>query len=155
MTDNQKEQIIVNLIKIENVLSKLYARFASKDNFSAPVKKFWATIAEEEKLHADILNKISQAIQEEQATVSIDVKVETLKGFILKINEILKKVSSEDLTEADAYSLGATIEMELDEAGFTKSIDSADEKLKKLLKSVENDTKKHRVMLVNYSRGIR
>ena len=34
-------------------------------------------------------------------------------------------------------------------------IETTDPKFIKLLKRIENDTKKHRVMLVNYSRGIK
>ncbi len=153
--DKQKEQIIGNLIRIETVLAKLYARFSTKDNFTAPVKKFWTTIAGEEKLHADILDRIRQAINEEEAAVSVNIEIDTLKEFISKANDILKKASSENLTEAEAYSLGATIEVELDESGFTGLIHTTDGKLNKLLKKIENDTKKHRVMLINYSRGIR
>jgi hypothetical protein len=34
-------------------------------------------------------------------------------------------------------------------------IKTTDKKIIELLKGIENDTKKHRVILVNYSRGIR
>jgi rubrerythrin len=119
------------------------------------VKKFWATIAGEEKLHADTLDKIHKAFKDNSINISVDIQIETLKGFVSKINDILPKASSEDLTESEAYSIGATIEVELDESGFTRMIQATDEKLSTLLKMIENDTKKHRVMLVNYSRGIR
>ncbi len=153
--DNHKEQIITNLIRIEDVLARLYTRFSKKSDFTAPVKKFWATIAGEEKLHSNIMDKVCQAVREEKATVSVDLRIERLKEFISKLNEILKKASSENLSEAEAYSIGAKIEVELDEESFTGLIHTTDEKLDKLLKLIKNDTKKHRVMLVNYSRGIR
>ena len=155
MLNKEKEQILSNLVKIESVLAKLYTRFSVKQNFTPPVKKFWATIAREEELHAGTLDKIHKAINDNSINVSVDIQIETLKGFVLKVNDILQKASSEDLAESEAYSIGATIEVELDESGFTKMIQTTDEKLNKLLKMVENDTKKHRVMLVNYSRGIR
>ena len=153
--DDHIEQIITSLIRIEDVLARLYNRFSTKSDFTAPVKKFWAAIAGEEKLHANIMEKMREAIHEEKATVSVDVQVEALKEFIAKINDIFKKAASDNLSEAEAYSLGATIEVELDEGGFTRLIHTTDQKLAKLLKLIENDTKKHRVMLVNYSRGIR
>ena len=155
MRNKENEQIISNLIKIESALAKLYTRFSKRNNFTAPVKKFWMTIAREEDLHADILEKIRQAINDSSMTISVDIEIEILKDFISKANALLKKASAEDLSEADAYSLGAAIEVELDESLFTKRIQTTCEKLNKLLKTVENDTKKHRVMLVNYSRGVR
>ena len=155
MQDKGKIQIISNLIKIESVLAELYARFSTGNNFTAPVKKFWMTIAREEELHADIMDKIRQAIIENSTTISVNIEIEVLKGFISKVNDLLKQASSENLSESEAYSMGATIEVEFDESGFTKMIHTTDEKLNKLLKTVENDTKKHRVMLVNYMRGFR
>lgn len=155
MQDKGKIQIISNLIKIESVLAELYARFSTRNNFTAPVKKFWMTIAREEELHADIMDKIRQAIIENSTTISVNIEIEVLKGFISKVNDLLKQASSENLSESEAYSMGATIEVEFDESGFTKMIHTTDEKLNKLLKTVENDTKKHRVMLVNYMRGFR
>lgn len=155
MHNSEKEKIISNLIRIESVLSKLYTRFSTRNNFTAPVKKFWSTIAREEDIHADILNKIRNAIDDKEISISIKIQTENLKGFVSKVNDVLKKASSKDLTETEAYSIGATIEAEFDESGFTKMIQTTDEKLNKLLDTIENDTKKHRLMLINYSRGIR
>ena len=155
MMNKEKEQILLHLIKVESALARLYAKFSESKNFTPPVKKFWATIAREEELHADTLDKARQAVNEKSINVSVDIQIETLKVFVSKVNDILQKASAEDLTESEAYSLGATIEVELDESGFTKTIQTTDEKLNKLLKMLENDTKKHRVMLVNFSRGIR
>ena len=155
MPNKEKEKLILHLIKIETVLARLYSGFSTRNNFTVPVKKFWTTIAKEEELHGNILNKIHQAIKDDKTTVTLDIQIESLKKFIAKVNELFRKASSEDLEESEAYSIGATIEMELDESGFTKMIQTSDEKLNRLLKMVENDTKKHRVMLINYSRGVR
>jgi rubrerythrin len=155
MSDNEKDQLLAGLIKIESVLYRLYTRFAAQKNFTPPVKKFWEAIALEERLHADTLNGIRKQVNDGSVTVDIDTKIEELKEFIAKLSGLLKKASSGDLSEAEAYSLGAEIEADRDESSFTKMIKTADEKIIALLNRIENDTKKHRVILVNYSRGIR
>jgi rubrerythrin len=153
--DNEKDQLLSNLIKIESVLAKLYTRFSTHKNFTAPVQKFWQGIAQEERLHADALNEIRKAVNDGSTAVDFDIKKEKLKEFISKITDMLKKAASDTLTDAEAYSLGAAIEIDLDESGFTKMIRTTDKKVKGLLARIENDTKKHRVILVNYSRGVR
>lgn len=58
MSDNERDQILLGLIKIESVLNRLYTRFSTQKNFSPPVKRFWKTIAHEERLHTDTLSGI-------------------------------------------------------------------------------------------------
>ncbi len=155
MLSSEKERLISNLINIELAFEKMYNRFSARKNFTVPVQNFWRTIALEEALHAEILDKIHQGIKEDKISIIIDIKLETLKKFIEKVNGLIKEASLEDLTETEAYSLGAALEVELDESGFTKMIKTTDQNINQMLKRVENDTKKHRVMLVNYSRGIK
>jgi hypothetical protein len=71
------------------------------------------------------------------------------------LNVLIKKAFTDNLSESEAYSLGAEIEANLNESGFIKLIKTSDAKTLALLHGIENDTKKHRVILVNYSRGIR
>lgn len=155
MPDNERDQLLLGLIKIESVLNRLYSRFAAQKNFSPPVKRFWETIALEERLHADTLSGIRRQINDGGINIDIDIKIEKLKEFIANLNLLIKKASKDDMTESQAYSLGAQIEADLNESCFTKLIKTTDKEIIELLKGIENDTKKHRVILVNYSRGIK
>jgi rubrerythrin len=155
MPDNERDQLLLGHIKIESVLNRLYTRFSTQNNLSTPVKKFWEAIALEEKLHADTLNEIRKEVNDGKVAVDIDIKIENLKGFIANLNLLIKKASSDNLSESEAYSLGAEIEANLNESAFTKLIKTSDAKTLALLHRIENDTKKHRVILVNYSRGIK
>jgi hypothetical protein len=56
MPDTERDQLLFGLIKIESVLNRLYTRFAAQKNFTPPVKKFWESIALEERLHAETLD---------------------------------------------------------------------------------------------------
>lgn len=155
MLNKEKDQLLRNLISIESGIAKIYNRLSTKKSFTAPVQKFWRTIALEEELHADIFDEIRQGMNSDNIPVVISIDMERLKEFVEKINGLVKDVTSEKISESDAYSMGASIEVELDEAEFIKMIETTDQKFTKLLKRIENDTKKHRVMMVNYSRGIK
>lgn len=155
MSDNERDQLLLGLIKIESVICRLYTGFSTQKDFTPPVKKFWETISLEERLHADTLSGIRRQVNDGDVTIDIDIKIEKLKGFIADLNVLIKKASSDNLSESEAYSLGAEIEANLNESGFTKLIKTTDKKILELLRGIENDTKKHRVILVNYSRGIK
>jgi hypothetical protein len=77
-----------------------------------------------------------------------------LKGFVNKAKELVKKVDT-DISEADAYNLCAQIEGELDEASFVDRIQMKDEVLNRKLARVKADTRKHKMVLINYARGIK
>jgi rubrerythrin len=153
--NKEKDLILRNLISVESGIAKIYNRFSTKKSFTPPVQKFWRTIALEEELHSDIFDEIRQGMNNDNIPVVVDIDMERLKEFVDKINRLVKEVTSEKYTESDAYSMGALIEAELDEAEFIKMIKTTDNKFKDMLKRIENDTKKHRVILINYSRGIK
>lgn len=155
MPDNERDQLLLGLIKIESVICRVYTRFSTQKNFSSPVKKFWEAIALEERLHADTLSGIRKQVNDGGVTIDIGIKIEKLKEFIARLNVLIKRASTDTLSESEAYSLGAELEANLNESDFIKLIKSTDKKIIELLKGIENDTKKHRVILVNYSRGIR
>ncbi len=155
MIDGETDQLLRNLTKIESGIAKIYNHFSKKEEFTAPVKKFWRNIALEEELHADIFDEIRQEMNNKGIPVVININIEELKEFVHKLNDVIKKVTAEKCSESEAYSFGAVIEVELDEAEFVKKVETTDKRFIQMLKRIENDTKKHRVMLVNYSRGIK
>jgi hypothetical protein len=60
-----------------------------------------------------------------------------------------------DISESDAYNLCARIEGELDEASFVDRIHMQDDVLNRKLARVKADTRKHKMVLINYARGIK
>ncbi len=155
MTNKEKDLLLKNLIKIDNAIARFYNRLSIKKDFTGPVQKFWRSIALEEKLHADIFDEIRQGMNNDGVPVVINIDIEMLKEFVSKVNSLAKKIDSETFSDSEAYSLAAQIESELDEAEFTKRVRTTNQKFIKLLQRIENDTKKHRLMMVNYSRGIK
>jgi len=156
MVSAETDKLLVNLEKIERGLSKIYGHLALQNQFSRPVKAFWDTMQREESEHAQVFHEIHErANKDDSFEIDIDIDLNDLKSFVEKVNHLLKKVKNESVTESEAYSLGAMIEAELDEAHFLNKIYASDEKIYLSIKKLVNDTKKHNILLVNYSRGIR
>jgi len=163
MLSKEHDLVLANLAKIEVGLSKIYQCFSKCDNFTNPVKRFWETITEEELMHAKVFNNIrSKASIDKSFQVDILVDNNQLKLFVNKVNSLLKVIKGKDSNkleiyknESEAYKFGASIEGELDEANFFRTIKINDTEFAKNIEQIENATKKHRMIMVNHSRGIK
>ncbi|MFH2013056.1 MAG: hypothetical protein ABIJ37_10205 [Pseudomonadota bacterium] len=163
MLSKEQDLILTNLAKIEIGISKIYQWLSKCDNFTKPVKKFWKTIAEEELMHAKVFNEIqSKANTDKSFQVDIFIDNNQLKLFVNKINKLVKLINEKDSSgletykhESEAYKLGASIEGTLDENNFFRKIKVNDADFAQKIQQIENDTKKHNMIMINYSRGIK
>ena len=106
-------------------------------------------------MHARVFNKIREkALSDDTFEVEVRVKDDQLRSFVDRARDLVKSVEKE-ISESDAYKLCAQIEGDLDEARFIDGIRMNDETMTRRLERVKADTKKHRMVLVNYARGIR
>lgn len=156
MISSETERILINLEKIEAGLSRIYGRLSRKAHFTGPVRRFWAELMEEELAHATVFRDLLKKGREE-VSVQIEAKTDRkqLERFVEKVNDLLQEVRKEGLSESEAYSIGALIEAELDEAHFIGTVAVNDEEMIRKIRRMENDTKRHRMILVNYSRGVK
>ena len=154
MTNKEIDLTFLNLVKVEKGIAKIYNAFSLIEHFSNPVKNFWITLAKEEELHADMFDKMRQSFNDNDIQLSLKVDMTKLKEFVDELNVLLKEVDSSDFDEAMAYSFGAIIETKLDEAEFTSMIETNEQKFVKMLKRIEIDTTKHRMILMNHAKGI-
>jgi len=156
MISRKVDNLLVNLAKIEQGLAKIYEYLSKQEAFTPPVKRFWGSIMEEERVHEKIFKDIRQrANADDSFEIEIDTDLDELKAFVHKLNVLLGGMKRSGVSESEAYSFGATIEVEIDEANFLKKIQTNDPDIAKKVNRVNSDTQKHRVMMVNYSRGIR
>lgn len=110
----------------------------------------------EEIRHTYVFERILERAKTDKSfNIDINVPLETLKDFVKKVNQLLIKIKDGSVSEKEAYSLGALIEAELDEASFLQKITTNDDFISKSISQLINDTKKHNLILVNYSRGVR
>lgn len=155
MITRETDRVLIGLAKIETGLSKVYEKLSGKSYFRPQVKSFWSELANEEMVHAQVFNKIRErVVSDDSFEVHIGQDLDYLKGFVNKAKELVKKVET-DISEAEAYNLCAQIEGELDEASFIDRIQIQDDMLSRKLARVKADTRKHRIVLINYARGIK
>jgi len=155
MISRETDRMLIGLAKIETGLSRIYEKLSGKPNFRPQVKSFWSELAKEEMVHAQVFNKVRERIvSDESLQVHIGSDMDSLKEFVDKARELVTKVET-DISESDAYNLCAQIEGELDEASFVDRIHMQDDVLNRKLARVKADTRKHKMVLINYARGIK
>ena len=155
MISRDTDRTLIGLAKIETGLSRVYEKLSGKPYFRPQVKTFWSELAGEEMVHAQVFNKIRErVVSDDSFKVQLGSDINFLKQFVNKAKVLVKKVEA-DVSEAEAYNLCAQIEGELDEASFIDRIQIQDEALSRKLARVKADTRKHRMVLINYARGIK
>jgi len=155
MISRETDRVLIGLAKIETGLSRVYEKLSRKPYFRPQVKSFWSELANEEMIHAQVFNKIRErVVSDDSFPFHLGLDMEFLKKFVKKAKELVKKVET-DISEAEAYNLCAQIEGELDEASFIDRIKLQDDGLSRKLARVKADTRKHKIVLINYARGIK
>jgi len=155
MITAETDRMLIGLAKIETGLSRIYEKLSGKPHFRPQVKNFWSELAREEMVHAQIFNQIrAKMVSDDSFQLHIGSDMDFLKKFVSRAKELVKKVEA-DISEAEAYNLCAKIEGELDEASFIDHIQIQDDGLRQKLSRVKADTRKHRMVLVNYARGVK
>ncbi len=150
------ENVLINLAKIEGGFAKIYDFLSKKNSFSKPVRLFWEGMREEELEHARFFNELLAKARKGQGYfMRAEINLAQLKSFVKKINDSLETIKRGDLTEAEAYSFASNIESELDEVSFTKQLKMNDLQVQEKLESMNNDNKRHRMIMINRSRGIK
>ncbi len=156
MLTRKMENLLTNLAKIERGISRIYEYLSTREDFTPPVKRFWKNIMEEELVHEKIFKEVQERARTEDAfQIEIDADINDLKAFVAKLNSLLTDIKKPDVSESEAYTVGATIEAEIDEAHFLSMIRTSDPEIDRKVKRIESDTQKHRMMIINYSRGLR
>jgi len=155
MIPRETDRVLIALAKIETGLSKVYEKLSTKPYFRTQVKTSWSELAREEMVHAQVFNEIrGKMVSAPSFQLSLDYDLEFLRDFVNKARELVRKVEP-DVSEAEAYTLCAQIEGELDEASFIDHIQIQDDVLSRKLARVKADTRKHKMVLVNYARGVK
>jgi len=155
MISREADRVLIGLAKIETGLSRVYEKLSGKPYFRPQVRTFWSELAGEEMVHAQVFNKIRErVVSDDSFNVHIGSDMDFLKDFVIRAKELVKKAET-DISEAEAYNLCAQIEGELDEASFVDRIQMQDDVLNRKLARVKADTRKHKMVLINYARGIK
>ena len=156
MITEENDRIIASLAKIELGFSNIYEHISKRENFSTPIKTFWQAMAKEEQSHAQVFNDIrKKGAEVESFEVEASIELGQIKDFITEVNGMLKTIKNTEFSESQAYTYGATLEADLSEAEFINGIKLNDESMTGRLMLVKNADKKHSMIMINYSRGVK
>lgn len=136
MSDKSGKQKVLDLLEQnELAINKLYKLFAVK---FPDQKKLWQSLAAEELIHADWINKLHLKVQEGTVVFQEDRFEEILVQSCLNlVNMQIERFSSEDLPLKEAFRISVQIESQLTEKAFFKVFTSDDQDLKNLLRALE------------------
>lgn len=136
-----QEKIINQMITQERLLSEIYALFAK--NFPQ-YSGFWTELSEEEKRHADLIEKLGEA--EKKGLVFFDegkTKTYTLSAFIDYLEKQSEKARNKEFGIAAAFSCALDLEQSLIEKEVFTRFDSVKEMNRSVLNKLRNETKNH------------
>ena len=144
------------LARIEAAVARVYERFAKNDSYADAAKEFWESAMKEEPEHEKLFKLILEKANNEDS-IEIEVNFDNLElnKTIDDFKRILKEVSREEIPETRAYELGFFIEERLFEFGFAKRIITENESIIRIIEKVVDETKRHQLMLHNFSLGQR
>jgi len=112
-------------------------------------KEFWAHLAEEEYLHAEVIGRLSKSITAkphdfEPGKMS---PAEALQSFTKRVRSYLATLSSGGFTEAHALFTAHLIESTFAENKYTEAIRTSDAQYLEDLKKLTKDEANHKKMI--------
>jgi len=135
-------QILVNaLMQNENLLSKLYAKYAN--NFAIE-NEFWAHISHDETDHASWLHSLTQKINQGWVHMAGDrFKLEAIEYFADYIKTQISTAEQTELSLIQALSVSMDMENSMLENGTFKVYETDSTELKDVLNKLQKSTEIH------------
>ena len=152
MLSKETEKLLILLEKTEQTMSEIYGSLAVNQSFGDDARRFWATMMDAELEHAALFRNIRKnARHNEDVQIESNINVDRLIKSYKKIKKVQKMVIENELSEKQAYTLGAGLEEKLYEFSYCKRLTSNNKKIMNGIKKVDDDTKHHYFLLHNYS----
>ena len=156
MLSKKTENILVSLARIEAAVAKVYESFSKDAGYTDAARAFWESTMKEELEHEKFFKLILlKANSDDNIQIEINFDTPLLKKTVEDLKRILKVVSKKEISESRAYELGYFIEERLFEFGFVKRIITTNEPIVRIIQQIMDETKRHRLMLHNFSLGQR
>jgi hypothetical protein len=136
-----QEKIIQQMVTQEKLLSKMYALFAQQFPEYA---EFWGRLSKEEESHSKLIEKLWEA--EDKGLVSFEegkIKTYTLELLVGRLQELVEKAEKGDFTLPAAFAHAVDYETALIEKNIFTHFDSSNEKIKRRLKMLQDETLDH------------
>jgi len=145
----RQEEVIQLLVDHEEAIGQLYDHFAQRFSQQG---QFWATLAAEERLHAQWLKDLRGLLESGEVVFNQDrFDSGTIAASLLEIRQELARIKQiENLPLLEALTIAAELELRLIESKFYDVYDSDKAQLKELLLSLQQAFEEHRRRLLDY-----
>ena len=147
-----KNEIFNLLVHQEEMISELYDIFSKQFPEHA---SFWKELSLAETRHAELLNKFRESsIQEQTVFDEGKITITTLNAYLVRLNEVLDKAKKGEFTIQTALSCAVDYESSLVEKKVFSLFDSPDDKVKKVLEILQEETEMHVEYIKNIQRSV-
>jgi len=141
----EQVQLIGRQCELERQLSRLYSLFDKK----FPMTKLWPYLLDEENKHECWLKQILPKVAEGSIYIYFnEVTVQAIEKLTEEIRTACAKADSEGVSLHNALTLSEKFEVHMLEKDFFHFMDSEYPEVSRVLDSLNEDTKKHRDMLI-------
>ena len=138
-------QLIGRQCELERQLSRLYSLFDKR----FPLTKLWPFLLEEECKHECWLKQILPKVADGSIYIYFnEVTVQAIESLTDEIRTAYEKADREGLSLHNALTLSEKFEVHMLEKDFFHFMDSDYPEVSRILDSLNEDTKKHRDMLI-------
>jgi hypothetical protein len=142
------DDMIEKLKQIELSLSKFYGMCS--ESFSID-KVFWHRLSEEEKSHANLLNKLHEEIKKNESEFAMGrFHYEALMTFIQGIEDVTKRLKHGEIVRKKAFTIAMDFEKSLVERHFFDVVKSENARFLSVKKSLVEASKAHYQRLRDY-----
>lgn len=147
-----QNQIFDLLVHQEEMISELYDIFSKQFPEHA---SFWKELSLAETRHAELLSKFRESTTKEQITFDEGkITITTLNAYLVRLNEVLDKAKKGQFTIQTALSCAVDYESSLVEKKIFSLFDSPDDRVKKVLGILQEETEKHVEYIKNIQRSV-
>ena len=110
----------------------------------------------EELEHSELFNAIREDLKNDPSIqIEMNFDSDRLRAIVSDFKDLKEEVFKKPLSEQRAYELGVYVEEKLCEFAYTKRISTDNGAIAGRIKTVEEDTRRHQILLHNYSLGRR
>ena len=129
----------------EQAIAQLYQTYSGCfENYA----DFWANLAQEERKHADCLDKLSRIVQEDPAVVIVErFSIDAIRFSINYVNELIERANQPDFKLINAMSLAAKLEEALLEKNFFEVLEGGGQEIRQTLEFLRHETDRHSQVL--------
>ncbi len=141
MREPDQKRLVELLYQQETILGRLYQIFAAR---FAEYADFWTDLAGEEARHAELIQKLYQAGKKDWVSFREGkITAQSISIFIEHVKGLSVQAENDEIDFKSAVAHTLDLEKSLLEKNVFSRFEAMDDRMKTVLKRLENETRKH------------